>query len=125
MNQYDQNKMFDELDKQRQQQARIDQILRYVLPITAFLLCVICANMNWQSTLGTFFILWIAFYAVVIKRMHLYFWMLLVALYCLIDIYLSYGFLLPSAIGRQMGTMLTFLGIFGLGRPHIDRWFMK
>lgn len=125
MDQYEQNKMFTVLDQQRQQQARIDQIFRYVLPITAFLLCVICANMNWQSTLGTFLVLWLAFYAVVILRMNLYFWMLIVAVYCCIDIYLSYATLLATAMARQMGTMLTFLAIFGLGRPYIDRWLMK
>lgn len=57
----DQNELFEVLEKQRQQHAEIDRILKIVLPILAFLLCVICANYNWQSTLGTLIILIVAF----------------------------------------------------------------
>ena len=39
----DQNELLEVLDKQRQQQTEIDRILKVVLPILAFLLCVICA----------------------------------------------------------------------------------
>ncbi|OTG67262.1 hypothetical protein [Acinetobacter silvestris] len=121
----DQKIMLDILEKQRQQQRQIDRVLKIVLPITAFLLCVICANFNWQSTLGTFFVLVIAFYAVGIKQMNVYLWLAIIAAYCLIDIYLSYGTIHLSALGRQMGTMLTFTGILGFGRPYIDQWFFK
>lgn len=123
--QQDQNELFEVLEKQRQQQAEIDRILKIVLPILAFLLCVICANYNWQSTLGTLIILIVAFFAVGIKRMNLYVWLAIVAVYCLIDIYLSYGTIPTSALGRQMGTMLTFTGIVGLSRPYIDGWFIR
>ncbi len=123
MTQPDQKEMFEQLDKQRQQQLRVDRILKVVFPITAFLLCVICANYNWQSTVGTFLILVIAFYAVGIKRMNLYMALAMIAVYCFIDIFLSYGSIPPSALGRQMGTMLTFVGIIGISRPHIDRWY--
>ncbi|WP_445114671.1 hypothetical protein [Acinetobacter sp. WZC-1] len=120
----DQKEMFDALDTHHQIKTRVDRVLKIVLPIIAFLLCVICANLNIPSTLGTFFVLVIAFYAVGIRRMHTGVWLAVIALYCLADIYLSYGTLLPSALGRQMGTMLTFTGIIGLGRPYMDRWFM-
>lgn len=51
---------------------------------------------------------------------------MIVAVYSLVDIYLSYSGQLPiDAVGRQMGTMLTFVGILGIGRPYIDRWLMK
>lgn len=121
----DQNELFEVLEKQRHQQAEIDRILKIVLPILAFLLCVICANYNWQSTLGTLVVLVVAFFAVGIKRMNLYFWLTIIVVYCLIDIYFSYGSINPSALGRQMGTMLTFTGIVGLSRPYIDGWYIR
>ena len=121
----DQNELLEVLDKQRQQQTEIDRILKVVLPILAFLLCVICANYNWQSTLGTLIVLIVAFWAVGIKRMNLYFWLAIIAIYCLIDIYCSYGTIQPTALGRQMGTMLTFTGIVGFSRPYIDGWFIR
>lgn len=121
----DQNELFEVLEKQRHQQAEIDRILKIVLPILAFLLCVICANYNWQSTLGTLIVLVVAFFAVGIKRMNLYFWLAIIVVYCLIDIYFSYGSIHPSALGRQMGTMLTFTEIVGLSRPYIDGWYIR
>ena len=121
----DQKFMLDVLEKQRQQQLYLNRVLKIVYPITAFLLAVICANLNWQSTLGTFFILVIAFYAVGIKRMNTYLWLSIIALYCCIDIYLSYGTLQLPALGRQMGTMLTFTAIVGFSRPYIDQWYSK
>lgn len=123
--QQDQKELFEVLEKQRQQQAEIDRILKIVLPILAFLLCVICANYNWQSTVGTLIVLVVAFLAVGIKRMNLYLWLAIIAIYCLVDIYLSYGTIQPSALGRQMGTMLTFTGIVGISRPYIDGWFIR
>ena len=121
----DQNELLEVLDKQRQQQTEIDRILKVVLPILAFLLCVICANYNWQSTLGTLIVLIVAFWAVGIKRMNLYLWLAIIAIFCLIDIYFSYGTIQPTALGRQMGTMQTFTGIVGLSRPYIDGWFIS
>lgn len=123
--QQDQKALLEVLEKQKQQQAEIDRILKIVLPILAFLLCVICANYNWQSTLGTLIVLIVAFYAVGIKRMNLYMWLAIIAMYCFVDIYLSYGTIQSSALGRQMGTMLTFTGIVGLSRPYIDGWFIR
>ena len=58
----DQNEMFDVLEKQRQHQRQVDRVLKIVLPIVAFLMAVICANMNIWSPIFTFAILWIAFY---------------------------------------------------------------
>lgn len=122
----DQKNMFDELDRQRQQQKRVDRIMFVVIPIAALLITTICANLNWQSTLGTFIVLNLAFYASCIKRANLYVCMALITAYCLVDIYLSFNGTLPlSAIGRQLGTMLTFTGILSISRPHIDRWFIR
>ncbi len=122
----DHKTMFDELDRQRQQQKRVDRIMYVVIPIAALLITTICANMNWQSTLGTLIVLILAFYATCIKRVNLYLCLALITVYCLIDIYLSFnGSLPPSALGRQLGTMLTFTGIFSISRPYIDRWFIN
>lgn len=121
----DQKELFEVLAKQHQQHTEIDRVLKIALPIMAFLLCVICANYNWQSTLGTFIILVIAFLSVGIKRMNLYIWLAIISIYCLIDIYLTYGNIQTSALGRQMGTMLIFTMIVGLSRPYIDGWYIR
>lgn len=122
----DQKELFNVLDQQRQHQKQVDRVLYIVLPIMAFLLSVICANMNWQSTIGTFLALLIAFFAVGIKRQNKALWLTIIAVYSLVDIYFSYaGQLPPSAVGRHMGTMLTFTGILAIGRPYFDRWLMK
>lgn len=125
MNNSDQDHMFNILDKQRQNQLKVDRILKIVLPLTAFLLSVICANLNWQSTLGTFVILTIAFLAVGIQRQNLWIWLLVLAVYCGLDNYLSFGQFNLIALRLQLGSMLLFTLIIGIGRPYIDRWLMK
>ena len=126
LDQSDQNQFLDVLDQQKIHQRKVDRVLYIVLPIIAFLLCVMCANYNWQSTLGTFLMLLIAFIAVGIRRLNLKLWLVIVAVYSLVDIYLTYSGQLPiQAVGRQMGTMLSFVGILGIGRPYFDRWLMK
>ncbi|MCU4482841.1 hypothetical protein [Acinetobacter ursingii] len=125
MSNSDQDHMFNILDKQRQNQLKVDRILKIVLPLTAFLLSVICANLNWQSTLGTFVILTIAFLAVGIQRQNLWIWLLVLAVYCGLDNYLSFGQFNLIALRLQLGSMLLFTLIIGIGRPYIDRWLMK
>ena len=120
-----QKEMFDVLAKQRQHQLLVDRVLKVVLPIMAFLLSVICANLNWQSTLGTFVVLTIAFYAVGIQRFTLWHWLLVIALYVFADNYFSFNGIDPSRLRFQLATMLVFVGIVGIGRPYIDRWLMK
>lgn len=125
MSNSDQDHMFNILDKQRQNQLKVDRILKIVLPLTAFLLSVICANLNWQSTLGTFVILTIAFLAVGIQRQNLWIWLLVLVVYCGLDNYLSFGQFNLIALRLQLGSMLLFTLIIGIGRPYIDRWLMK
>ena len=125
MSNSDQDHMFNILDKQRQNQLKVDRILKIVLPLTAFLLSVICANLNWQSTLGTFVILTLAFLAVGIQRQNLWIWLLVLVVYCGLDNYLSFGQFNLIALRLQLGSMLLFTLIIGIGRPYIDRWFMK
>ena len=120
-----QKEMFDVLAQQRQHQLLVDRALKVVLPIMAFLLSVICANLNWQSTLGTFVVLTIAFYAVGIQRFTLWHWLLVIALYVFADNYFSFNGIDPSRLRFQLATMLVFVGIVGIGRPDIDRWLMK
>ncbi|WP_410568642.1 hypothetical protein [Acinetobacter sp. H1(2024)] len=125
MQQPDQKELFDVLEKQKKNQLQVDLIFKIVLPIVAFLLSVICANLNWQSTLGTFVILTITFIAVGVKRLPLWHWLIVITVYCLIDNYLSYGQLDLSHLRLQLGTMIIFVGMVGIGRPYVDRWFMK
>ena len=117
MSNSDQDHMFNILDKQRQNQLKVDRILKIVLPLTAFLLSVICANLNWQSTLGTFVILTIAFLAVGIQRQNLWIWLLVLVVYCGLDNYLSFGQFNFIALRLQLGSMLLFTLIIGIGRP--------
>jgi hypothetical protein len=121
----DQKELFDVLEKQKQQQRQMDRVLKIVLPIVAFLLTVICANLNVWSTVFTFVVLWIAFYATAIKRLPLWHWVLALLVYCLVDNILSYGTFSMNGFSRQFGTMFIFLGIFAIGRPYFDRWLMK
>ncbi|ENU46626.1 hypothetical protein I6L25_14645 [Acinetobacter nosocomialis] len=125
MQQPDQKELLEVLEKQKKNQLQVDLIFKIVLPIVAFLLSVICANFNWQSTLGTFVILTIIFIAVGVKRLPLWHWLIVITVYCLIDNYLSYGQLDLSHLRLQLGTMIIFVGMVGIGRPYVDRWFMK
>lgn len=125
MQQPDQKELLEVLEKQKKNQLQVDLIFKIVLPIVAFLLSVICANFNWQSTLGTFVILTITFIAVGVKRLPLWHWLIVITVYCLIDNYLSYGQPDLSHLRLQLGTMIVFVGMVGIGRPYVDRWFMK
>ncbi len=125
MQQPDQKELLEVLEKQKKNQLQVDLIFKIVLPIVAFLLSVICANFNWQSTLGTFVILTITFIVVGVKRLPLWYWLIVITVYCLIDNYLSYGQLDLSHLRLQLGTMIIFVGMVGIGRPYVDRWFMK
>ena len=87
----DQKEMLDVLEQQRLNQLQVDRVLKIVIPVTAFLLTVICANMNIWSTIFTFIVLWLAFYAVSIKRWPLWHWAIAIAVYCIIDNVLSHG----------------------------------
>ena len=80
----DQQTLLDALSQQALAQKRVDRILKIVLPIMSLLITTICANMTWQSTLGTLIMLTVAFYAVGIKRWSLWLWLILTALYCVI-----------------------------------------
>ncbi|WP_061526863.1 hypothetical protein, partial [Acinetobacter venetianus] len=121
MQQQDHKEMFDVLAQQRQHQLLVDRVLKVVLPIVSFLLSVICANLNWQSTLGTFVILTIAFYAVGIYRLTLWHWLTVIAIYAVADNYFSFNGIDPTRLRFQLATMLVFVGIVGIGRPYIDR----
>lgn len=125
MPQPDQKEMFEVLAQQRQHQQLVDRVLKIVLPIMAFLLSVICANLNWQSTLGTFVILTVAFYAVGIYRLTLWHWLTVIVLYAVADNYFSFNGIDPTHLRFQLATMVIFVGIVGIGRPYIDRWLMK
>lgn len=110
MQQPDQKELLEVLEKQKKNQLQVDLIFKIVLPIVAFLLSVICANFNWQSTLGTFVILTITFIAVGVKRLPLWHWLIVIIVYCLIDNYLSYGQLDLSHLRLQLGK---------IGRAHV------
>ena len=121
----DEKEMFDVLAQQRQHHLMVSRVLKVVLPIMAFLLSVMCANLNWQSTVGTFVMLTVAFYAVGIHHLVLWHWLVLVIIYVFADQYFSIGSIQPNALRFQLVTMLVFVAIVGIGRPYVDRWLMK
>ncbi|MBP6190279.1 MAG: hypothetical protein E6Q26_04810 [Acinetobacter sp.] len=125
MSQQAQKELFDALAQQAQQQLLVTRVLKVVLPIMAFLLSMICANLNWQSTLATFVMLTVAFYAVGIYRLTLWHWLSLTALYVFADHYLSFSTPDLPRLRFQLFAMLGFVLIVGVSRPYIDRWLTK
>ena len=121
----DQRQMFDVLEKQRQHQLKVDRVLKIVLPIVGFLLSVMCANLNRLSLIFTIVISILALWKVGIKRQALWIWTTVVALYCVLDNFYSFGSFNLNRYVYQFGSITTFLWIMGIGRPYIDRWLMK
>ena len=121
----DQQKMLDVLEKQRLHQLRVDRVLKIVLPIVGFLLSVMCANLNRLSLIFTIVISITALWMVGIKRQALWIWTTVVALYCLLDNFYSFGSFDLKRYLYQFGSITTFIWIMGVGRPYIDRWLMK
>lgn len=121
----DQQTLLDALSQQALAQKRVDRILKIVLPIMSLLITTICANMTWQSTLGTLIMLTVAFYAVGIKRWSLWLWLILTALYCVIDNYLTFGTLQLKNLRLQMLGMLPFLIIIYMARPYLDKLMLQ
>ena len=121
----DQQKMLDVLEKQRLHQLRVDRVLKIVLPIVGFLLSVMCANFNRLSLIFTIVISITALWMVGIKRQALWIWTTVVALYCVLDNFYSFGSFDLKRYLYQFGSITTFIWIMGIGRPYIDRWLMK
>ena len=121
----DQQKMFEVLEKQRLHQLRVDRVLKIVLPIVGFLLSVMCANLNRLSLIFTIVISITALWMVGIKRQALWIWTTVVALYCVLDNFYSFGSFDLKRYLYQFVSITTFIWIMGIGRPYIDRWLMK
>ncbi|MEB3753292.1 hypothetical protein [Acinetobacter sp. MD2(2019)] len=126
MSDQDQTTLLNALEQQARAQRKMNQILKIVLPITAFLISMICANFNWQSTLGTFVMLTIAFWAVAIRQWSLWIWLALTIVYSLVDNYFSYqhAFDFPH-FKMQLSGMLPFLVIIHFARPYLDQMMLK
>ena len=121
----DQQIMLDVLEKQRLHQLKVDRVLKIVLPIVGFLLAVMCANFNRLSLIFTIVISIVALWMVGIKRQALWIWTTVVALYCVLDNFYSFGSFDLKRYIYQFGSITTFIWIMGIGRPYIDRWLMK
>lgn len=121
MSKQNQDELLHALAQQNNAQKKLDRILYIVLPIMAFLISMICANLNWQSTVATFVVLTLALLAVGIKRIPLLLSMLLVLFYCLLDNLLSYGEFKATPFKMQAGTMLSFMVIIYFARPRLDQ----
>ncbi|MBF7688287.1 hypothetical protein [Acinetobacter rathckeae] len=121
MSKQDQDELLIALAQHSNAQKKLDRILYIVLPIMAFLISVICANLNWQSTVATFVVLTIALIAVGIKRLPLLLCMIVVLLYCLLDNFFSYGTFAMTPFKMQAGTMISFMVIIHFARPRLDQ----
>lgn len=121
MNNQDQKALLDALSRQEATQKKVNKMLMIVLPIIGFMVCVMCANMSWQSTVGTFVMLTTALLAVGIKRWPIFIWLFLIAVYCLADNVLTYGTFATRPLQIQMGTMMVFTVITHMARPYLER----
>lgn len=121
-----QDELQQALQAQQKHSETLDRILWIFLPILAILLSTIFANWNVYSTIGTAFVLTIAFIAVGIKKKSLAATLAITLLYCLVDNYLSYGFQFDiTGLKRQLLSMVLFIAIIGLIRPMAERAMMK
>ncbi|GAB3054674.1 hypothetical protein GCM10027155_21240 [Acinetobacter apis] len=125
MSNQDQYALLQALEQQKIVQKKLDRILYIVLPIMAFLISMICANLNWQSTIGTFVMLTIALIAVGIQRWSVFIWIFILVVYCLIDNFLSYGTFAAQPLKMQLGTMLLFTIITHLARPYLNNLMQR
>ena len=125
MAQSNQQDLLDALVKQQTAIKKVNRILYILLPIVAFMVCVICANATISSTIGTLIMLTLALLAVGIKRWSIFAWLLLVAVYCLADNLLTYGTIATRPLEMQMGTMLFFVVITHMARPYLDRLMIE
>lgn len=116
-----QDQLLDALNTQQLAHKKVNRILYIAIPIVSFLVCVICANMSWQSTLGTFIMLVVSFLAVGIKRWSIFMWMFFIALYCTADNLFTYGTIATRPLEMQMATMIVFLILLHMARPYLDR----
>ncbi|MFU8926856.1 hypothetical protein [Acinetobacter puyangensis] len=114
------------LQQQQKNSETLDRILWIFLPILGLLLSTIFANWNILSTIGTAFVLTIAFIVVGIKKKSLAATLAITLLYCLVDNYLSYGFQFNiTGLKRQLLSMVLFIAIIGLVRPMAERAMIK
>ncbi|MCH4247672.1 MAG: hypothetical protein LKF82_07515 [Acinetobacter populi] len=121
-----QDELQQALKQQQKHSETLDRILWIFLPILALLLSTIFANWNILSTIGTAFVLTIAFITVGIKKKSLAATLAITLLYCLVDNYLSYGFQFNiTGLKRQLLSMVLFIAIIGLVRPMAERAMMK
>ncbi|MEB3766914.1 hypothetical protein [Acinetobacter sp. MD2] len=121
----DQSALLAALEQQKIAQRKVERILKFVLPITAFLISMICANLNWQSTIGTFVMLTVAFWAVGIKQWSVALWLGFTVLYSIIDNYFSFHGLDAKHLKNQLVGMLPFLVVIYFARPYLDQLMLK
>lgn len=112
-------KLHEETDQQ------INRAFKIVLPIIAFLIAAIAANMPIYSFIATFVMSTVAFLAVGIKKHNILAWVAVLASYAIIDNLLSYGTLNPSGLSRHLGTMLIFLALIHFTRPYLGKWVVR
>lgn len=108
-----------------QTEQELKKAFKIVLPIVAFLIGVIAANMTLWSPIATFIICTIAFLAVGIRQQNLLIWVTVLSVYAIIDNLLTYPSFNPSALPRHLGTMLIFLAIIHFTRPFIGQWVTR
>ncbi|MDO4223382.1 MAG: hypothetical protein Q4D05_05050 [Acinetobacter sp.] len=103
----------------------VNRIFYWLLPIIAFFLTVIIANFNFYSTLGTFIIAIVAFYAVGIWRHNVLLWVAILCAYTIGDNILSYGMLNMDKLPLHLGSLLIFLAIIHVTRPFLNKWMLN
>lgn len=112
-------KMYEATEKE------INRAFILIVPIMAFLIGVIAANMTLWSPIATFVMCTIAFLAVGVRKQNLLVWVAVLSIYAIIDNILTYSTFNPSALPRHLGTMLIFLAIIHFTRPFLGQWVVR
>lgn len=103
----------------------INRILTAVVLVIAFLLCVVVANYNWLSTVMTFIMASLAFYAVGVRKQNILIWIAILTTYVLTDNSLSHEQFNINRFPIHLGGLLIFLTIIYISRPFLDQWMIN
>lgn len=108
----------------QQASKHIDRILTGVVVVIAFLLCVVVANYNWISTVMTFIMGSLAFYAVGVRKQNILMWVSILSVYVIVDNLLSHPQFNVQRFPIHLGGLLIFLTIIHVTRPFLDKWMI-
>ena len=120
-----QDELQQALEKKQKNSKDINRIMWIVLPILAFLVTGIIANLNIPSLILTYIVMLLAFVAVGIKQYSLIVVLLASLLYCLVDNYFSFHMQFNLSGLRNQLLMLLFILVVYIARISSERALMN